>query len=119
MRLPPHSAEIMHARRAGMVPTPGMFGHVAVLPDWDFETSGAFVLAPPSLAPSDLDFSFLAGLECSILLRDCDMDRLQPLLVSIMNGDPRRIVVVSIEHVEEGLSAGVVGIFERRPPDRE
>lgn len=118
MRLPPNASDIMRARRAGRIPTPGIFGHVAVLPDWDFETSGAFVLAPPSLEPSDLDFSFLAGLECSILLRDCDFDRLQPLLVAIMNGDPRRIIVMSIEHAAEGLSDGIVGIFERRP-DRE
>lgn len=115
MRLPPNAGAIMRARRAGMIPTPGIFGHVAVLPDWDIETTGAFVLAPPNLEPSDLDFSFLAGLDCTLFLRESDAERVAPLLDAILHGAPRCLVVVNMERAKAGFGDGIARIFQQRP----
>lgn len=118
MRLPPNAKQIFDLRRAGRIPVPGAFGHVAILPDWNFETAGAYVIAPPNVDPDDLDFCIVAGLDVTIFMLDADPARpLTDLVRAVMRSDPRTINVVDIDRAADGLGLGVVGIFVRRAGD--
>ena len=114
MRLPPHSAAIMRARRFGRVPVPGIFGHVTILPSWDLEINGAYVIAPSELNPIDLDFCFVAGLEVSLFIRNCDRFRLVDLLRAVMRCDPLTVNVVNLDQSCNGFSYGLEAVYARR-----
>lgn len=120
MRLPPHSAEIMRARRAGRIPTSGPFGHVAILTEWDMEVTGAYCIAPPDIDPHELDFSFVAGLEVTIFCCIGTLGRpidtwLNDVVLAVMACDPSTILILNIDQADKGFAYGLVTVFVRRP----
>lgn len=122
MRLPPNARALFNLRRRGRVPVPGPFGHVSVLPDWQFSVAGAYVIAPPSIAPSELDFCFCAGLSVAIFCRLGDdlspVDTwLEEVILSVMASDPASITVIDLDQTAAGLGQGVVAMYVRRAGD--
>lgn len=124
MRPPPNSADLFRIRRAGRIPSPGPYGHVSVLPDWNLEVAGAYVYAPPEIEPSELDFSFVAGLDVALFIQErcaChkvyetpeylfDGNHLE-LLGAIMDGSPETITVIELSRVHLGLGQAVLAVF--------
>ena len=117
MRLPPNSRVLMDLRRAGRVPVPGPFGHVAILPDWNLETCGAAVLAPPSLDYLDLDFCVVAGLDVTIFVRGADVTNYIDLIAAVMDGAANSITVVDLDRAVDGFGAAILAMYSRIPGD--
>lgn len=118
MRLPPNARALFDLRRSGRVPVPGPFGHVSIVPDWNLETAGAAVLAPPGIDPLDLDFCIVAGLDVTIFVRGDDAERQVDLIVAVMNGDPSSITVVDLDcALNASFGAAVMAVFGRRSGD--
>ncbi|MEW6415896.1 MAG: hypothetical protein AB1482_11645 [Pseudomonadota bacterium] len=117
MRLPPNSRELFAMRRAGNVPVPGPFGHVAVLPSWNMEIAGAHVLAPESINALDLDFCIVAGLDVAIFVQGVDVEHHVDLILAVMAGDPRTIAVIDLDLAVDGLDAGLLALYIRRAGD--
>lgn len=122
MRLPPKARALFDLRRRGRVPVPGPFGHVSVLPDWQFSVAGAFVIAPPSIDPAELDFCFCAGLDVSVFCRLGDIGRpldtwLEEVILAVMAADPATITVIDLDQTSGGLDQGVVALYVRRAGD--
>lgn len=122
MRLPPNGRPLFDLRRKGRIPVPGPFGHVAIVPDWNMGVAGAFVVAPPSIDPLDLDFCFCAGLSVAIFCRLGDLRRpvdtwLNDLILAVMEADPTGITVIDLDQTVDGLDRGVVAMYVRRAGD--
>jgi hypothetical protein len=116
MRTPPNSAALFKMRRAGRVPVPGPYGHVSILPAWDLETPGAFLLAPPDLDPLELDFSCVAGLEVAVFTELGDVaapTTLWSLLLAVLSCDPAAINVIDLNRAAAG-QGGLVAQFIRK-----
>lgn len=126
MRPPPNSAELFRIRRAGRIPSPGPYGHVSVLPDWNLTVAGAYVYAPPEIEPRELDFSFVAGLDVALFIHErCPFHRVYQtpeflfdgdhldLLAAIMAGNPETITVIELNRVHLGLGPAVLAVFGR------
>lgn len=115
-RPPPNSAELFRLRRAGRVPVPGPFGHVCILPEWDMETPGAYLIAPPELDPAELDFSCVAGLEVAVFTELGDVaapTTLWPLVLAVLAYDPAAVAIVDLNRAARGQGL-VVGQFIRK-----
>lgn len=120
MRPPPNSAELFRIRRAGRIPTPGPFAHVAVLPEWNLEVAGAYVYAPPEIDPLELDFSFVAGLDVAIFFRrggECQTfdNWLLSTTLAVMSGDPATVTCIDLVAAERGLGRAIVARYVRGP----
>lgn len=118
MRLPPNARRLFDLRREGRIPVPGPFGHVVVLPDWNMEVTGAFVVAPPDLDPTDFDFCFVGGLEVAIFTRLGDVRRpmnswLDDVVVAVMRSDPACVTVIDLDQADAGFDLGIVVNYER------
>jgi hypothetical protein len=118
MRLPPNARALFDLRRRGRIPVPGPFGHVSVLPDWGLTVAGAYVIAPPSIDPSDLDFCFCAGLTVAIFCRLAELSPvdtwLHEIIVAVMDADPASIAVIDLDQAAAGLDRGLVALYVRR-----
>lgn len=119
MRLPPNARALFALRRRGRIPVPGPFGHVSILPDWKFEVAGAYVIAPPEIEPTDLDFCFCAGLDVAIFCRLGSVGRpvdawLHDVIIAVMQADAQSIVVIELNQARASLDAGIVAMYERR-----
>lgn len=122
MRLPPNARAIFDLRRRGRIPVPGPFGHVSVLPDWGLAVAGAYVIAPPSIDPAELDFCFCAGLSVAIFCRLGDLGRpldtwLHEVILAVMDADPVSIAVIDLDQAAAGLDQGLVAMYVRRAGD--
>ncbi len=122
MRLPPNSRALFDLRRRGRIPVPGPFGHVSILPDWKFEVAGAYVIAPPSIDPADLDFCFCAGLTVAIFCRLGELGRpvdtwLDEVILAVMAADPTSIAVIDLDQTAAGFDQGLVAMYARRAGD--
>ena len=118
MRLPPNARALFDLRRRGRIPVPGPFGHVSVLPDWGLTVAGAYVIAPPSIEPSDLDFCFVAGLSVAIFCRLTELSPvdtwLYEIILAVMDADPASIAVIDLDQAADGLDQGLVALYVRR-----
>ena len=118
MRLPPNARALFELRRKGRIPVPGPFGHVSVLPDWGLTVAGAYVIAPPSIEPSDLDFCFVAGLSVAIFCRLAELSPvdtwLYEIILAVMDSDPTSIAVIDLDQAAAGLDHGLVAMYVRR-----
>ncbi|MDP1682205.1 MAG: hypothetical protein Q8L39_10590 [Burkholderiales bacterium] len=118
MRLPPKARALFDLRRRGRIPVPGPFGHVSVLPDWGLTVAGAYVIAPPSIDPSDLDFCFCAGLTVAIFCRLAELSPvdtwLYEIILAVMDADPASIAVIDLDQAAAGLDRGLVAMYVRR-----
>lgn len=118
MRLPPKARALFDLRRRGRIPVPGPFGHVSVLPDWGLTVAGAYVIAPPSIEPADLDFCFCAGLTVAIFCRLAELNPvdtwLYEIILAVMDADPASIAVIDLDQASAGLDQGLVAMYVRR-----
>ncbi len=116
MRLPPNGKALFDLRRAGRIPVAGPFGHVAVLPEWDMEVTGAYVVAPPDIDPAELDFCFVADLDVGVFQRmgnvgsPLDLD----LISAIRAGDPARIALFDLNSLAKGFNAALWNVWNCR-----
>jgi sporulation-control protein spo0M len=115
MRLPPNGRQLVDLRRAGRVPLRQGFGQIAILPDWGFEVSGAFVTVPPEFNLADLDFCFVAGLEVVLFTRTGrPVADLLDLVLMLMDADAAAIIVIDIDRAARGLDHGILAVYGRR-----
>ncbi|MBW8457705.1 MAG: hypothetical protein K0M58_04570 [Thiobacillus sp.] len=119
MRLPPKARALFDLRRSGRIPVPGPFGHVSVLPDWGLTVAGAYVIAPPSIDPAELDFCFVAGLSVAIFCRLGEAGLpsdtwLQKVILAVMDAGPVSIAVIDTDQAATGLDHGLVAMYVQR-----
>ncbi|MHB8912746.1 MAG: hypothetical protein ACYC42_08880 [Lysobacter sp.] len=84
--------------------------------------AGAYVIAPPSIDPAELDFCFVAGLAVAIFCRLGDLGRpvdtwLHEVILAVMAADPISIAVIDLDQTEAGLDQGLVAMYVRRAGD--
>jgi hypothetical protein len=93
-RLPGFGRSLMAKRRAGLVPASR---HVWIVDRFNFpkHAQGWQCVVPPGADPGELDFSFVAGLECTIVAATAEA--LDAIGAAVLAFKPKRLVGCSGE----------------------
>jgi hypothetical protein len=91
-RLPPYGREILDLRERGLIPVGRMF---VALDTWSHGKSYARVVVTPDLDPSELDFTFLAGLDVELvwLPEVTSVERRDAAIRAILRCLPERLML--------------------------
>lgn len=83
-RLPPYGKQFMTLREGGKAPSK----MVVVSFDWDLAKAYPRIIIPDNLDPSELEFTYLAGLPVQIIFRSKDAHRVNGVAHEIMQVNP-------------------------------
>jgi hypothetical protein len=88
-RLPAYGRDLLQKRRQGLVPASR---HVWIVDRFDFprNTNGWLCVVADGIDPISIDFSFVAGLEVTIVART--LERLDAIAQGVVAARPKRMV---------------------------
>jgi hypothetical protein len=103
-RLPAYAAELVAARRRGLVPRRLGFGHVCVVLDWENHATAGLhrLVLPPKTDLQDLDLGCLAGLDVLLTHREVEAYRAAGAVNAILAAGARRVDAVDLDAVDRG-----------------
>jgi len=119
-QLPPYSKEIADARRRGLVPARGSFGHIAIGFEWRLDIVPDFpvVVFPPGRAAAEFNWKFVAGLDVFIMHRDSDIPRLHALCCELFSARANDVQTFNMDKASRGEKRGwlrLIPLWGKRP----
>lgn len=104
-RFPAYGKLLSAMRRAGKVPA----RIVQVVFDWKLARAYPRIVLADDIAPTDLNFSYLAGLSVQVIYRSKDAHRVQPVVEEILKAKPCFLATFAVDRAgEEGARALII-----------
>ncbi|SET68023.1 hypothetical protein SAMN05216412_11266 [Nitrosospira multiformis] len=107
-RLPPYGKQLMSIREAGKAPA----RMVIVAFDWDLGKAYPRIIIPNNLAPTEIEFRFLAGLPVQITYRSKDAHRVDAVAQEIARVNPCFLATFAFDLAGTGDAWAILKPYE-------
>lgn len=95
LRLPPFGRELLELRQRGMRPASGI---ICAIDTWDYGRAYARVVVSKELAPQELTFNFVAGLDVAVVWVPTitSIERRDAVARQLMKFDPASLRIIEV-----------------------